>query len=90
MRHEILLNDNWRFHKGDIMVNRPYDPGPVYNQSKVERKKIGPAAYYYYDQPNAYGNNCEIKSEGWVAVNLPHDYIIDQDNDKSQNNAHGT
>lgn len=89
MRQEILLNDGWRFHKGDIVVDRPADKGPVYSQSKTERKKIGPAAYHYHDTPNDYGNRCEIRSEGWVAVDLPHDYIIDQDNDKSQNNAHG-
>ncbi|MBQ3058110.1 MAG: DUF4982 domain-containing protein [Clostridia bacterium] len=89
MRTEILLNDNWRFHKGDITVNRPADKGPVYSQCKVERKKIGPAAYCYHDKPDDYGGNIEIKSEGWVFCQLPHDYIIDQDNDKTQNNAHG-
>jgi len=89
MRQEILLNDKWRFHKGDITVPRPADKGPVYSQSKVERKKIGPAAYHYHAKPNESNSSCEIKSEGWVNVELPHDYIIDQDNDKSQNNAHG-
>lgn len=89
MRQEILLNDKWRFHKGDITVPRPADKGPAYSQSKVERKKIGPAAYHYHAKPNEFSSSCEIKSEGWVNVDLPHDYIIDQDNDKSQNNAHG-
>jgi len=89
MRHEILLNDDWRFHKGDIIVGRPADKGPVYSQCKVERKKIGPAAYYYHDVPNEHGSACEIRSEGWVTVSLPHDYILHQDNDETQNNAHG-
>lgn len=89
MRNEILLNENWRFHKGDIQVDRPSDKGPVYIQSKVERKKIGPAAYHYHDKPDEFNSSSEIKSEGWVFCQLPHDYIIDQDNDKSQNNAHG-
>lgn len=89
MRSEILLNNNWRFHKGDIVVNRPADKGPVYSQSKVERKKIGPAAYHYHDNPDEFGSSREIRSEGWTTVHLPHDYVIDQDNDKSQNNAHG-
>jgi len=93
MRREILLNENWRFHKGDIQVCRPADKGPVYIQSKVERKKIGPAAYHYHDKPDEFSSSGEIKSEGWVFCQLPHDYIIDyiidQDNDKSQNNAHG-
>jgi len=89
MRREILLNENWRFHKGDIQVCRPADKGPVYIQSKVERKKIGPAAYHYHDKPDEFSTSGEIKSEGWVFCQLPHDYIIDQDNDQSQNNAHG-
>lgn len=89
MRQEILINDTWCFHKGDIIVNRPTDAGPVGIQCKVERKKIGPAAYHYHDTSNAFDGNTEIRSEGWVTVSLPHDYIIDQDNDKTQNNAHG-
>ena len=89
MRSEILLHTEWRFHKGDILVDRPADKGPVYSQSKVERKKIGPAASHYHDNPDEYRSSFEIKSEGWTTVNLPHDYVVDQDNDKSQNNAHG-
>lgn len=89
MRREILLNDNWLFHRGDIKVPLPFDKGPVYSQSKVERKKIGPAAYHYHDKPNESKYFGEIKSEGWVACQLPHDYVIDQDNDRSQNNALG-
>ena len=89
MRSEILLNNDWRFHKGDIPVSRPIDKGPAYSQSKVERKKIGPASYHYHDKPDEYASTREIRSEGWVKVNLPHDYVIDQDNDKAQNNAHG-
>ena len=89
MRSEILLNDKWQFHKGDIRVDRPKDKGPAYSQSKVERKKIGPAAYHYHDRPNEFGSTREVRSEGWATVNLPHDYVIDQDNDINQNNAHG-
>ena len=89
MRKEILLNESWCFHRGDILVDRPADKGPVYIQSKVERKKIGPAAYHYHDKPDEFNSSGEIKSEGWVFCQIPHDYIIDQDNDKSQNNAHG-
>ena len=89
MRQEILLNDNWRFHKGDIIVERPTAKGPIYSQSKVERKKMGPAAYFYHDNPDDYGQNGIITNEKWSFCQLPHDYIIDQDNDQSQNNAHG-
>lgn len=89
MRQHILLNDGWLFHKGDIKVNRPVDKGPVYAQSKTERKLIGPASYHYFDQPDHYDSNRETRSEEWTYVELPHDFIIDQDNDEHENNAHG-
>lgn len=85
----ISLNNNWLFHKGDIQIPRPADKGPVYCQSKNERKLVGPAAYYYFDKPDAFYEDREMHSEGWKNVSLPHDYIINQDNDPSQNNAHG-
>ena len=89
MRTQIQLNDGWLFHKGDIKVARPADKGPTYTQSKTVRKLIGPAAYGYYDKPDSYDLDGDVRSEGWKYVNVPHDYIIDQDNDPSQNNAHG-
>ena len=89
MRQEILMNENWLFHKGDIHVPRPTDKGPVYCQSKTERKLIGPAAYYYLDTPDPYRMDRELHGGGWERVSLPHDFIIDQDNDPTQNNAHG-
>ena len=89
MRTQIQLNDGWLFHKGDIKVPRPTDKGPTYTQSKTERKLIGPAAYHYYDRPDTYESYKEVHSEGWKHVNLPHDFIIDQDNEPTQNNAHG-
>ena len=89
MRIITELNNDWNFHKGDIKIPRPVEKGPVYSQSKNERKLIGPAAYYYFDKPDAFYEDREMRSEGWKSVNLPHDYIINQDNDSSQNNAHG-
>jgi beta-galactosidase len=89
MRIITELNNDWNFHKGDIKIPRPVEKGPVYSQSKNERKLIGPAAYYYFDKPDAFYEEREMRSEGWKSVNLPHDYIINQDNDPTQNNAHG-
>ena len=89
MRLQISLNDRWRFHKGDITYPTPIDKGPVYAQSKTERKKIGPASYYYYDVPDGYIGERELRNDGWVYIDLPHDYIINQDNDKNENNALG-
>ena len=89
MRTQIDLNNGWLFHKGDIKLPRPADKGPTYSQSKTVRKLIGPAAYGYYDKPDSYDLDGDVRSEGWRYVNLPHDYIVDQDNDPTQNNAHG-
>lgn len=89
MRKEELLYDKWLFHKGDITVPRPAEKGPVYTQSKTERRKIGPAAYYYTDSPSVYITNGEAHSERWEYVTLPHDYIIGQDMTETENNALG-
>lgn len=90
MRHEILLNDGWRFHRGDITVDTPAYKGPVYSQSKTERKKSGPAAYAYSDAPDQFASNSGILNhEKWENVNLPHDYVVDQDMDENENNALG-
>ena len=89
MRMEFLLNDEWLFHKGDIKIDVPIDKGPIYAQSKTERRKAGPASYYYNDKPDRYCEPCDLTSDGWHKVDLPNDYIIAQDNDKNQNNALG-
>ena len=89
MRKEINFNCDWFFHKGDIKVPRPKEKGPVYTQAKIERRLMGPAAYNYVDIPRYYQKIRELKSDGWVTVNLPHDYIVNQDNDPDENNAHG-
>jgi len=90
MRIVESFNKDWRFHKGDIVVNTPVDKGPVYAQAKTQRKIIGPGAYYYFDEPDCYGREYEIKSEGWLkGIDLPHDYVIDQDAKETENNALG-
>lgn len=89
MRVERLLNDNWRFHKGDIEVPVPGAKGPIYAQSKTERKQAGPAAYHYNDNSDSYDSGLGITARMWHGVCLPHDYIIEQDNDPDENNALG-
>lgn len=89
MRKHILLNDGWLFHLGDIDIPKPTDKGPVYSQSKTERKLCGPASYSYFDKPNPYWARGNYGNEKWEKVNLPHDYIIDQDNDRNENSALG-
>ncbi len=89
MCNEINLNNNWYFHRGDIKKLAPKCKGPIYCQSKTERKLAGPASYNYCDNPDAYyvGKDCD--NEVWSNVDLPHDYIVDQDLCESENNALG-
>ena len=86
MRQELLLNDEWYFHRGDIKVETPSWKGPVYSQSKTERKQSGPAAYHYEDRPDQYLNGSGILNhEKWECITVPHDYIVDQDIDANEN-----
>ena len=90
MRTEILLNDGWLFHKGDINIEKPFYKGPVYSQSKTERKKCGPAAYSYSDMTDQYNNPTGVLStEKWERVSVPHDYVVAQDLNPEENNALG-
>ena len=88
MRNEILFNDGWVFHKGDIKEPMSKYKGFVYAQSKTERKQSGPAAYNYPDKPDQYVGGM-ISPEKWEWVDLPHDYIVLQDNDEEENCALG-
>ena len=90
MRTEILLNDDWNFHKGDINVEKPYWKGPVYSQSKTQRKQMGPAALGYLDIPdNFVARNGLLTHERWEKVNVPHDFIVDQNLSQDENNSMG-
>lgn len=89
MREKILLDENWLFHCGEIEVKPLTVKGPTYMESKTERKKIGPACYYYNDAPDDAKQDVEYKSERWSLVHLPHDYIIGQTPVESENNTLG-
>ncbi len=89
MRKIISLNGDWNFYKGDIEVPRPVSKSAVYIQCKTERKHIGPAAYHYFDRFDCYYAGKEMKNIGWQVVQVPHDYIVDQDNDSTQSASNG-
>lgn len=86
MRKDILLNDNWKFHNGDIKVYTPLVKEPIYLGCKTERKKAGPASYGYINDDDYLWISGKVLSEKWDDVNLPHDYIIDQDITKKDTN----
>ena len=88
MRKEIILNSGWIFHKGDIAEPISKYKGFIYCQSKTERKLSGPAAYNYLDKPDQFYGNM-INPEKWEWVDLPHDYVVYQDNDETENCALG-
>ena len=89
MREKILFDDNWLFHKGDINIEYPKDKGPVYLQSKTERKIWGPAAIHYVAVPDDFDTKKIVCTEKWERVNLPHDYVIRQTPCETENNALG-
>ncbi len=90
MRREILLNDGWLFHKGDIEYKNPPQKGLVYSQSKTERKIVGPASYDYFDRPDPfYAPGRAMNTERWENICLPHDYVVTQNLDENENNALG-
>ena len=78
MREKILFNDNWKFYRGkpdyDNIV--PF----VYSIAKTARKLTGPAAV---SCPETMVDSL------WRDVALPHDYIIEQTPDKSENRSLG-
>ena len=89
MRRHMILNEGWSFHRGDIEVPIATFKGPVYSQSKTERKLTGPAAYVYQDKPDPYRVRGNFNNEKWERIDLPHDYVVGQDNDHNENNALG-
>ena len=91
MRTEIKLNEDWLFHKGDIENPLPKEKGFVYSQAKTERKKSGPAAYGLHDFEDAYRAmpGDMVYKMDWCKVSLPHDYIIESDNQEDENQALG-
>ena len=90
MRQIINFNHNWLFLKGDMDFPRPPDKSPAYWRSKIERKIYGPAAYNYYDVRDPfYTGSVERRNDGWREVDIPHDFIVDQEYRKEFNNSHG-
>lgn len=89
MREKLLFDENWMFHRGDIETPIPKRKGPVYVQSKTERKLHGPASRLYNSNPDDYSSSTEPNIDRWEWVDLPHDYIIEQVPKEENNNALG-
>lgn len=89
MRNEILFDDNWLFHRGDINIKYPVTKGPVYTMAKTECMRMGPASRYYEIDVDGYSYTGEIRSERWETVTLPHDYIVGQKPSETENETLG-
>ena len=89
MSEKILFNDLWRFHRGEIEAEYPPFKGAAYMMAKTENMLYGPAAYAYNDRPDDFRTKAVHSSEKWEVVNLPHDFVLHQNNDEKYNNTLG-
>ena len=67
-RQRFSLNKDWSFFKGDLPEFKFISHGDIYNRSKAGAN-LGPPS-----------NKFDARS--WRMLNLPHDFIIEQDEDK--------
>ena len=88
MRKELLINEGWEFHKGDIAEPTSANKEFIVSQSKTKRKTSGPAAFWYADRADCYVGGL-LTTERWEHIDLPHDYVVYQDNNENENCALG-
>lgn len=88
IREKISLDEGWLFHRGDIIRKRPTVKGPIYSGAKTVRERWGAASPAYNDSEDDYGSG-EFQSDRWDKVRLPHDFVIEGEFDKAENNALG-
>ncbi len=89
MREKINFNQGWLFHKGDIKSPYPPYKGFSYMSAKTERIHIGPASKNYLATPNNNDWDSLHTADKWIAVTLPHDYIVGGEVKEKNNNALG-
>lgn len=91
MREELLFDDGWLFHRGELSPPLPRDKGPIYCQSKTERMVWGPASRHYDAVPDDFNteHDHEIRTDLWEPVTLPHDFVISQTPSPDENNTLG-
>ncbi len=88
-REIISLDRGWLFHKGEIEIKRPSSKGPIYSSAKTVRERWGPASTEYNDSTDDYRQGVEFAVDRWDRVDLPHDYVIEGEFDRTENNALG-
>lgn len=81
MREIINFDRDWVFHKGEIEPAVVSIKDPIYLAAKTERKRVGPAAREYETDLKAH--------EIWRSVDLPHDFIIEGEVKRDNNEGLG-
>lgn len=74
-RETFLLDRDWRFNRGDIVLPQATGHHEVYTLVKAGNAR-GPAGFQYDDS-------------NWQRVNLPHDYVIDGKFSNTESVSHG-
>lgn len=89
MRQKINFNENWYFHKGDVEYKMPDYKPYIYMSSKTERMLMGPACKHYAFTMDDWTVKTEYNDEVWTKVNLPHDFVIEQEPSLDSNGSYG-
>jgi beta-galactosidase len=74
-RETILLDADWRFHRGDIPLPKVRGDSPTYESTKAGAAR-GAAAIKYDDS-------------AWRGLDLPHDFVVEGPFDPDENPAQG-
>ena len=77
MREDLLLCEDWMFHRGDVKPGAPRHKLFSYMSAKTERYLMGPASskHVVSDGVDGWSETRECNSENWQKVTLPHDYL---------------
>ena len=91
MREKQLFDSDWMFHRGDLDPVWPSHKAIAYRSAKTERYLMGPAAQTYQITDGVLFPtvNKEIKTEKWIPVELPHDYMAGDEPREEYNQALG-
>ena len=86
MRKTISMDKGWFFHLGDVAIVEAPDKCFAYRTAHTPRVLWGPASPGYDCKPENWGNRGRPTTERWYPVDLPHDYLIEQE-PKPENNS---
>lgn len=68
-RVRFSLNKDWSFHYGDLPKKKYVSHGDIYGAAKAGAKQGPPSSMF--------------DARSWKTIDVPHDYMIEQENDKN-------